>query len=97
MCRFITKVKGTLESLFDFRDQNVKNATHIIKRTVVGDILVSTIFLYGIDYGSSEGPSLFYETMVFQNGEEIFQRRYTTLQDAITGHTETVGMIRIKP
>lgn len=72
-----------------------------VDRTQVGNYLVSTVFL-GLDhgFGTSAQPILF-ETLVFEvddNGEtgnslEDTMRRYSTRDEALAGHAETVQMI----
>jgi hypothetical protein len=69
--------------------------------TDVGNgFFVSTVW-FGLDY-SYGGPPLVFETMVFhQLGEtdpefDDYQRRYSTLEEALKGHAETVELTRTK-
>jgi hypothetical protein len=58
----------------------------------VGDHFISTVFL-GIDHNfSGDGPPLVFETMVFKHGEwsELDMKRYSTWDEAETGHKEMV-------
>ena len=50
-------------------------------------IVISTVFL-GCDHGHGDGPPVLYETMAFDNGNEIDCRRYCTRDDALRGHQE---------
>lgn len=59
---------------------------HRVAFDKVGPYDVSTIWV-GVSY--SPVPEIF-ETMVFEDGEELAQRRYTTEEDAVKGHAEMV-------
>ena len=67
-----------------------------VAQTVVGNVLVSTVFL-GIDYGYNEDVPVLYETMLFANNgkyepigvvgnNRYYQRRYVTREAALAGH-----------
>ncbi len=70
----------------------------ILARSVVGERLVSTVFL-PIDHAFGDGPPVLWETMVFwqKAGQAMrttdFQRRYTSCEAALQGHAETVGAL----
>lgn len=53
-------------------------------------VAVSTVFL-GINHSVGSGPPILFETMVFENGEEINMRRYATWQEAVAGHHKIVA------
>jgi hypothetical protein len=55
----------------------------------VGAVRVSTVFL-GVDHAFDGGPPVLWETMCF-DGTKDRQRRYTSKQEAIRGHVETVA------
>jgi hypothetical protein len=67
----------------------------------IGDAKISTVFLgwdQGIGFlaakfGKALAPLLF-ETMVFGGKHHLFQRRYSTYDDAERGHAEAVKMVR---
>lgn len=63
-----------------------------IKKDTVGDVYVSTVFL-GLDHrlGSCGDPVL-WETMMFFNGDEVYQRRYTSHANALVGHQMAMGI-----
>jgi len=70
----------------------------VVGKDMVGDILVSTVFL-GLDHShyGQEGPILF-ETMIFEMGAisgefDGFQRRYKTYDEAVEGHKEALEMV----
>lgn len=57
---------------------------------------VSTVFL-GIDHAFGEGPPVLWETMIFDGDQDIFQRRYTSLDDAKSGHNFAVDFAKARP
>jgi len=79
-----------------------------VEETSLNGWWVSTVFL-GIDHSPGSGPSLWFETMVFAEGEEPMvpelggklrehlrdmQLRYPTYAEAVKGHETIVEMIR---
>lgn len=70
----------------------------VVQQDHIGDIFVSTVFL-GLDhafvYDDVHEPVL-WETMIFKDTDWSgdFQRRYTSLNDAIAGHMEAVEMVK---
>ena len=59
-------------------------------------ISISTIWL-GLDHGFAQGRPLFFETMVFSSGnEDLYQKRWSDLTEAKTGHQLTVAEWKIK-
>jgi len=63
----------------------------IVKQTTLGQTRVSTVFL-GIDYQFGEGPPLLFETMVFGGEHNGDQWRYSTWDEAETGHETAVAI-----
>lgn len=68
----------------------------IVDQTAIGhDYVVSTVWL-GLDHAFSGGPPLIFETMVFDTtgngklGEEKDIQRYSTWEQAETGHNAMV-------
>lgn len=60
----------------------------------VGDSYVSTVFLC-IDHNfTGKGSPILFETMTFHNGRDI-QRRYSTYEEALTGHREELEALQI--
>ena len=55
-------------------------------------ILVSTVFL-GLDHGFGGVPMLF-ETMIFGGKHDMFQERYTSLQEAEEGHALALELVK---
>lgn len=56
---------------------------------------VSTVFLcIDHNHGDSETPVLF-ETMAWYKGEDYEQRRYPTVEAALTGHAEVLASLEI--
>lgn len=65
-----------------------------VRRDVVGQYLISTVWI-GLDHNfSPTGPPLIFETMIFGPDEEtsggVLIDRYTTEEEAIKGHEETL-------
>jgi hypothetical protein len=66
----------------------------ILFRTEIKDVAVSTAFL-GLDHRFiGLGPPLLFETMIFKNGIGIDMKRYSSYDDAETGHTVAVRRIK---
>ena len=60
--------------------------------------LVSTVFL-GINHAYFDNePSLWFETMIFQEGQwnELYCERYTTWDEALAGHKRACEAVRNK-
>lgn len=56
-------------------------------------VYVSTVFL-GLDHNFwDDGPPILFETMIFGGLCDDYQRRYSTWDEAITGHRATLDMI----
>jgi hypothetical protein len=81
-----------------FEDKSYK----VLKQEMVGPYWVSTVWL-GLDHRFGIGPPLIFETMVFWRGEnpqpdsfEEDQERYSTEEEALTGHARIVEFYRTK-
>ena len=72
-----------------------RGADRTVKKTTIGDILVSTVFL-GLDHQWGEGPPLLYETMVFGGDFDEICERFSTRDGAILGHQQVVDLVRTK-
>ena len=70
-----------------------ESKTRIIKQTNLPTAYVSTVFL-GINHQFFDGPPIWFETMIFGGEHDGFQRRYSTIEEARTGHAETVIFAR---
>lgn len=57
----------------------------IIGRTERGDVTVSTVWI-GLDHSFGDGPPLIFETMIFGGDHDQDQWRYSTREEAETGH-----------
>ena len=67
-----------------------------VAKDTVGSYTVSTVWL-GLDHNfvSNDDPIIF-ETMVFNaKGEDVYQKRYSTEQDARNGHAKIVGKYEV--
>jgi hypothetical protein len=59
-------------------------------------VKVSTVFL-GMDFNHLGGPPVLWETMIFGLGGEFdYQKRYTSLEDALNGHQRALTYARDK-
>jgi hypothetical protein len=75
-------------------------ANRVVAQTVVGQKMVSTVFL-GIDHNFlGYGPPILFETMVFAALEDdevcdddLGQRRYCTWEEAEAGHHDVVSSL----
>lgn len=69
----------------------------LINRKRAQSYLVSTVFL-GMDHNWYGGEPLLFETMVFSNGDwgDLYCRRYSNYDDAITGHNKAVNLTKAK-
>ena len=64
-----------------------------IKRDVIGDVTISTVFL-GLDHRWGDGPPVLFETMVFGGSLDEAMERYSTYDEAETGHDLMVARVR---
>jgi hypothetical protein len=66
-----------------------------VGRTQVGDFIVSTVWLFGIDHSyGPDSPPIIFETMVFGEPYENDLTRYATEEQAMRGHLATVDALR---
>ncbi len=65
-----------------------------VGRTVVGEYVVSTVWLMGIDHQHGDGPPLLFETMVFGGDYDNELWRYATEEEAMRGHLDVVDALR---
>lgn len=71
-----------------------ESGARIVEQTGVGDVRVSTVFL-GIDHRHfGAGPPLVFETMIFGGPLHHEQWRYSSWDDAETGHAVAVKKAR---
>ena len=73
--------------------QWLEKADRIVKKTTIGEIKISTVFL-GLDHNySDEGPPLLFETLVFGGPLDGEMNRYWTWEQAEEGHREMVESV----
>ena len=63
-----------------------------VEKTRLGVVEISTVFL-GRDHQYGNGPSLWFETLVFGGILDQEMDRYTTLHDAKSGHAAMVARV----
>lgn len=75
-----------------------QRADRIVKRSIDGDVTVSTVFL-GLDHSFNlfEGRPVLFETMVFGGQFDGDQRRYHTWHEALAGHDAECARVGVKP
>lgn len=64
----------------------------MVRKTKVGDSLVSTVFL-GLDHQWGGGPPLIFETLVFDGPLADEMDRYSTYDEAEAGHEAMVKRV----
>lgn len=69
-----------------------EKAERHVAKTNIGDVFVSTVFL-GLDHNWDQGPSILFETMVFQGPLDGEQERYVTWEEAEAGHAAMVNKV----
>lgn len=67
-----------------------QTADRTVARTQFRGGYVSTVFL-GIDLSMMPGPPVLWETMVFGGRLNELQQRYTSREEALSGHEEVVA------
>lgn len=73
--------------------QWLESADTRVAQTHVGEIFVSTVFL-GLDHNFfGEGAPVLFETMIFNHGNNEYQRRYSTWEEAEAGHARAVELV----
>ena len=73
-----------------------KSSSRFVGRAEIGDVTVSTVFL-GLDHQYGEGPPLLFETMIFGGPLDKSMWRYSSWDDAETGHKAAVRKVRKIP
>jgi hypothetical protein len=66
--------------------------TRVAKDTI-NKVDISTVFL-GLDHRFGEGDPLLFETMIFRDGEGDECWRYSTWEQAETGHASAVAFVK---
>ena len=72
-------------------------ADRVVEKTDIGDSVVSTVFL-GLDhrFNNSEGAPLIFETLVFGGEMDGETFRYSTWEEAETGHKLMCSIVSSK-
>ena len=73
--------------------QWLETADRTVAKDTVGDSDVGTVFL-GLDHSFGEGPPLLFETMVFGGSLSDAMDRYSTWDEAVSGHNAMVCRLR---
>lgn len=68
----------------------IASTDRVIEKTQINPgVNVSTVFL-GVDHQFGEGPPLIFETMIFGGNRDQDQWRYSTYEQAASGHRAVV-------
>lgn len=66
----------------------------IMLTKINNEITVSTVFL-GLDHSFGfGGPPLWFETMIFGGPHDEYQERYTTYEEAVSGHRRALHLAK---
>jgi hypothetical protein len=65
-----------------------------VAETQVGPLRISTIFL-AIDHSFFDGPSMLFETMIFDDGDDSYQTRCETWDEAEAMHKRAVELAEV--
>lgn len=66
----------------------------VVKQTNINGLYISTVFL-GLDHNfSTKGDPILFETMIFKDGRDVYQERYSTWDEAFEGHTTLYNMYK---
>jgi hypothetical protein len=74
-----------------------QNADRTVKKTEIGDIIISTVFL-GLNHSFDAGTNkpLLFETMIFGGELDGDMWRYSTWEEAEEGHEKAVQLVKEK-
>lgn len=87
-------VKSSLEEWSDFIEGRLPTNHKHVADEIVNGKRISTIFI-GLCYDfNNSGIPMVFETMVFNNGEGIYQTRYATWSEAEEGHRAAVELVK---
>lgn len=70
-----------------------ETADRIVKKTLIHDIEISTVFL-GINHNYFGGPPLLFETMIFGGEHDEYQDRCGTWDEAEDMHKKAMELVR---
>ena len=70
-----------------------ESADRIVAKDTVGDSDISTVFL-GLDHQFGDGPLLLFETLVFGGNLSNEMDRYSTWDEAVSGHNTMIERVR---
>lgn len=69
-----------------------ETADRKVAHTKIGDVNISTVFLW-LDHNSWQGEPLLFETMIFGGEHDDYQERYSTWEQAEKWHKEAVKLV----
>jgi hypothetical protein len=72
--------------------QSFETGERQVGRTMIGDAVISTVFL-GIDHGFCGGPPVLFETMIFGGSHDQYQTRCSTWEQAENMHVAAIALV----
>ena len=83
------------DDVMEWRKFMEEDDDRIVKREHVGEDFISTVFL-GIDHsGNNDGPPILFETKIFGGDYHGLMERYTTWEEAKTGHKRIKKSLKV--
>lgn len=83
------KIPIVVDDLFEWAKNMGDISNTVVKKTVIGETEVSTVFL-GVDYQCFNGPPLLFETMIFGGEFDQDVVRCSTWEQAEEQHRDRV-------
>src|SRR5262245_11987790 len=71
-------------------------ANRFVAEKIIGDVRISTVCIVFDHRYFGDGPPLIFETMIFGGEFDQSQWRYSSWDDAVTGHAMAVKKVRAK-
>jgi hypothetical protein len=70
-----------------------EQANRTVRRSFIGEYFISTVFL-SMDHSFFGGPPELFETMIFKNGDSLYETRCTTWRQALKMHREAKALVK---
>ena len=71
------------------------DAKRRVGEDTIGDARVSTVFL-ALNHSFGRGAPVLWETMIFGGTHNQYQERYSTYDEAVTGHAKALALAQEK-
>lgn len=70
-----------------------EEADRVVAKDNIGKVTVSTVFV-GINNDPNSSLPVLWETMIFGGPQDGYHDTYTTLEDAIEGHSKAIELVK---